>query len=72
MIFDVADHADKCLRRPWRFAIAGSNKSVMELSTYTSCTFYCELTGFYIDMELLTSDSMLLSIIAASGFRYFF
>jgi len=72
MMFDFTDRADKCLRRPWRFAIAGSDKLVTELSTYTSCTLYCELTAFYIDMELLTSDSMLLPIIAASGFMYFF
>jgi len=53
-------------------AIVGSDKSVMELSTYTSCTLYCELTAFYVDMKLLISDSMLLPIIAVSGFTYFF
>jgi len=72
MMFDFADCVDKCLRRPWRFAIAGSNKLVTELSTYTSCTLYSLLTAFYFDMEQLTSDCMLLPIIAASGFTYFF
>jgi hypothetical protein len=66
MMFDPADHADKSLVQPWKFAIAGSDKLITELSTYTSCTLYCELTAFYMDMELLTSDSMLLPIIAAS------
>ena len=72
MMFDFAERADKCLRRRWSLAIAGSDKLVTELSTYTSCTLYCELTAFYIDRELLTSDSMMLPIIAASGFTYFF
>jgi len=70
MMFDFADRADKCLRRPCRFALPGSDKLVTELSTYTSGILYCSLTAFYIDMELLTSDSMLLPIIAASGFTY--
>jgi hypothetical protein len=72
MMFDFADREDKCFRRPWRFAVAGSDKLVTELSTYTSCTLYCELTAFYIDIELLTSDTMLLAFFAASGFTYFF
>ena len=72
MMFHLADPADKCLCGPWRFAIAGSDKLVTELSTYTSSTLCCELTAVYIDMERLTSDSMLLPIIAASGFMYFF
>jgi hypothetical protein len=68
MMFDFAEHADKCLRRPWRFAVAGNDKLVTELSTCTSCTLYCELPALYNDMEQLTSDGMLLPIIAASGF----
>jgi len=72
MMFDFADWAEKCLRWPLRFAIAGSNKLVTELSTYTSCTVDCSLTALYIDMELLTSNWMLLPIIAASGFTYLF
>jgi hypothetical protein len=71
-MFDFVDCVDKGLRRPWRFAIAGSEKLVTELSAYTSCTVYCQLTGFYIDMELLTSDCMLLPIIAGSGYMYLF
>ena len=72
MMFDFADREDRCLFRPWRFAIAGSDELVKQLSTYTSCTLYCFLTALYIDMELLTSDSMLLPMIAASGFTYIF
>jgi hypothetical protein len=29
------------LPRPWKFAIEDSDKLVMELSTYISCTLYC-------------------------------
>jgi hypothetical protein len=71
MMFDFADRVDKYLGRPWRFVIVGSNKLVTELSTYTSCTLYCYLTAVYSEMELLTSDRMLLPIIAVSGFTYF-
>jgi len=70
-MFNFADYADKSLRRPWRFAVAGSDKLVTELSSYTSYSLYCSLMAFYIDMELLTSDRILLPIIAASDFKYF-
>jgi hypothetical protein len=43
----------------------------MQLSSYTSCTLYCLLNTVYSDMETLTSDCLLLSIIAGSYFRYF-
>jgi hypothetical protein len=71
MMSDFTDYVEKCLHRPWRFAIAGSDNLVTEHSMYTSCTLYCKLTAFYIDMELLTSDCILLPIIAAAGFTYF-
>jgi len=71
-MFDVPDCADKCLRRPWRFAIVGSDELRTKLSTYLSCISYHYLTAFYIDMEILTSDCMLLPIIAASSVTYHF
>jgi len=71
MMFDFTECADNCIRWPWRSAIAGADKLVTELSTYTSCTLYCELTAFYVDMKLLTSGCMLLPIIAASNFYVF-
>jgi len=39
---------------------------------YTNCTLYCSLTADYVDMELVTSDWMLLLIFAASGITYHF
>jgi hypothetical protein len=33
---DFTDCEDKCLREPSRFAIAGSNNLITELSIYTS------------------------------------
>ena len=50
----------------------GSNELVTELSAYTSGTLDYLSTSFNIDIELLTSDCMLLPIIATSGFTYFF
>jgi len=67
MMFDFADRAATCLCRPWRFAIAGRDKLVAELTTYTSCKLYSYLTTIYIDMELLTADCTLLPIIVAFG-----
>jgi len=63
MMLDFTDCAGKCLRRPWRIAIVGSDQLVTELSMYTSCTEHCQLTTFYIDLGLLTSNCMLLAIL---------
>jgi len=71
MMFYFAGCSYNCLCQQGRFAIAGSYKFVTELSTKTSCTLYSKLTAFYTNMELLTSDCMLLSIKSASSFRYF-
>jgi hypothetical protein len=43
------DCADILLCRPWMFPISVSVKQVTELSKYTSCTLYYQLTTFYID-----------------------
>jgi hypothetical protein len=51
MMPDVDDTADKRLGLPWRFLITGSDKLVIQLSLYTSCTLCCLLTAIYIDME---------------------
>jgi len=69
---DFTECAGKYFRQPWKFAIAGRDKLVTDLSTYPSCTLYRLLTTFSVDMELLTSSWMLLPIIAKSGFTYFF
>jgi hypothetical protein len=71
-IFDFAACGDQCLSRQWMFAIAGHDELVTEVCTYRSGTLYCWLTAVYVDMERLTSNCMLLPIIEASGFRYFF
>jgi len=49
-----------------------SNKMVTDLSTYNSCTLYCLLMAVYLGMELLTSDCMLLPILAPSSFTHHF
>jgi len=72
IMFDFMHSADEFLHRPWRVAIPGSDNLVTKLSTYPSCILYCYLTAFYIDMEILTSDCILLPIIAASGVTYSF
>jgi len=40
VISNFADCADKCLGRPWRFAVTGSDELVTELSTYASSALY--------------------------------
>jgi len=40
ILSDLAYCVGKCFRRPWKFAIAGHDKLVMELSTYPSCTLH--------------------------------
>jgi hypothetical protein len=36
----------------------GRDNLFTELPVYPGCTLYCELTAFYIDIELLSSDCM--------------
>jgi hypothetical protein len=40
VMFNFADCADKCLGRPWRFAVTECDKLVMYLSTYPLCALY--------------------------------
>jgi len=68
MMFNFADFADKCLGQPWRFAITGGDELVMQLSLYSSCILYHWLTAVYRDTTTVSSDRMLLCILAASGF----
>jgi len=67
MMFDVPDCADECLGRPFMFPGMGSDKLVMKLYTDTRCTLYGKLMAVYLDMDTLTSNCMLILVLAASG-----
>jgi len=46
----------------------GSYKLVPQLTTFTSCMSYHKLTAMYLDMTTVTSDRVLLLILAASSY----
>ena len=66
---DIADSADKCLGQQWRFPITGGYKLVTQVSRYSSWMLYHLLAAVYLDTTTLTSDHILLLILAAFGFR---
>jgi len=71
LIFNFADFAGKCLGRPWSCPLTGSDELVTSISNYPSCVLYCLLTVINIDIDWVTSDRMLLCILAASGLTYY-
>jgi hypothetical protein len=67
MMIDFVDCAEKCISRPWRFPITGSNEFIMYLTTDTRCRLYGLFTAVCLDMDILTSYCMLLHVFAASS-----
>jgi len=65
--FDFEDIADKCLSYTGRFPITLSDNLVMWVSRSTYSTFYDSLTAIYPDLDIRTSNYMLLYILAASN-----
>ena len=68
MMFNFADCEDKCHGQAWRFPMTGGYKLVTQLSNYTSCMLYDQLMAVHFGSTILTSDRMLLRILAASTF----
>jgi hypothetical protein len=69
MMFEIADCADKCLGRPWRVPVTGSNKLDMFLMTYIHCVLHRHLMAVHQGMNVLTSNCMLRLIHAASRLK---
>ena len=67
MMFNLVECADKCLGQQWRFPISSGNKVVTYLSALTRCTLYSQLAFVRHGMNILTSNCMLLLILAASS-----
>jgi len=67
MMCDFVACADKYFGRAWRLPIRSGDKPVMKLTVYTCCTLYGELTAIYHGLNILTSNCMLLHILASSG-----
>jgi len=65
--FNLAGWMTKNLGGPWRPPITSSTHLVTEVSEYTPCALYGERTVVYYDIDILTSNSILLLIFAASG-----
>jgi hypothetical protein len=66
-MFHFTDDGDESFRPSWWFPIAGCPKLVSMLSMYTSGELYNELTAVYLGMDKLTSNHVLLQILAPSN-----
>jgi hypothetical protein len=70
MLFRLSGCAVEFGRKPSRFSIVGSNKLLIELSTSTTWILWDDMAVYYFDMELLTSNQILLTTNDMYGFMY--
>jgi len=67
-MFNFPYCADQGLCRPWGFPVTGSEILVTQLPPYTGCSSCTQLTDVYHDLDILTSNCVLLLVCAASRF----
>jgi len=66
-MFNLPYSADKGRSRPWGFLITGSEILVPQLTPYTHCSLFNQLTAVDHNMDILTSNRVLLRVRAATS-----